>query len=264
MSVVCVVSQIYKSFFPFHSKTLKNLHKVHGGGQSVTFSSTPPAAALALGTNRASAYLAVKCAPKNLVAGFPIFYVFPYGIQNALVKVIWVDKNGISKRVGLHALQSCLVRLGASHGLDENITEAEVMGVMALSKDSYGEGRALIIPRYCLLIALKAQICARDFQFSFRIVLRFFNISPAAVGCFIDNKHINRQQVFKACSLRDIQQAFRPSPAGHPQAQYQSKPSHRCELTHFAASGNPNVKNNHERKKHGYSQPNRRRERATS
>ena len=66
MSVVCVVSQIYRSFFPFHSKTLKNLHKVHGGGQSVTFSSTPPSTALALGTNRASAYLAVECNGKNL------------------------------------------------------------------------------------------------------------------------------------------------------------------------------------------------------
>ena len=67
MSVVCVVSQIYKSFFPFHSKTLKNLHKVHGGGQSVTFSSTPPSTALALGTNRASAYLALGCTQKNLI-----------------------------------------------------------------------------------------------------------------------------------------------------------------------------------------------------
>ena len=197
---------------------------------SVKHSSTPPSTALALGTNRASAYLAADRGWKNLVAGFPIFYVFPYGIQNALVKVIWVDKNGISKRVSLHALQSCLVRLGASHGFDENITEAEGMGVMALSKDSYGTGRALIIPRYSLLIALKAQICARDFQFSFRIVLRFFNISPAAVGCFIDNKHIHSRQVFKACALRDIQQAFCPTPAGQHQAQYQTKPSHNASI----------------------------------
>ena len=41
MSVVCVVSQIYRSFFPFHFKTSKNLHKVHSGGPSVTFSNTP-------------------------------------------------------------------------------------------------------------------------------------------------------------------------------------------------------------------------------
>ena len=196
----------------------------------------------------ASRVPAVGCNLKNLVAGCPIFYSVLYDVQNALVKVIWMDKNRIYIRVNLHALQPSLVRLGAGHGLDENITEAEVMGVMALSIDSYVEGRALIIPRYSLLISLKAQICARDFQFSFRIVLRFFNISPATVECVVYNKHIHRRQVFKACALRNKEPVVCPAPAGHHQAQYQSKSSHRCQHTHVAASGNPNVKNNHERK----------------
>ena len=185
MSVVCVVSQIYRSFFPFHSKTLKNQHKVHGGGQSVTFSSTPPSTALALGAKCASAYLAVRSAQKNLKL-VPYLRYFKY-IQDDFAA------GGIQLRFSSNSTGRHRLCDGSTHFIDS----PKLAGLKCIIK--------FIPPGNALNIQIRS----------------FSSAIHDACGEIHD---------FAVQTVKQILQRLCPTPARHPQAQYQNKPSHNARI----------------------------------
>lgn len=78
-----------------------------------------------------------------------------------------------------------------------------------------------------------------------RIILCLHQVCPTASIRIIHKLNVNWRNILK---VDFIIKFLGRCKTGRNKQEHQSKPSHRCQHTHVAASGNPIVKTNHERK----------------